>query len=202
MTRMYGVPDPRDASGPAPTISPTTDTTDDNAEWSPIREAYVVARRDALERKTGRPSAYGTGRIPKWDGGTDSVGRRHKPIWPKVAKYLASKDGVDIPTFMAAQFVDGRLRKPTELYAASAWKRYEEYIAASAALVAQKLKGDTIRFKQAVADAAFHTSGEDKKTLWYLALSNPLAQLSPLFRYCVAISLNWFEFSGTRLLPL
>jgi len=96
---------------------------------------------------------------------------------------------------MAAQFVDGRLRKPTELYAASAWKRYEEYIAASAALVAQKLKGDTIRFKQAVADAAFHTSGEDKKTLWYLALSNPLAQLSPLFRYCVAISLNWFELA-------
>ena len=188
-SRMYGVPDPRDASGPPPEHH---DNSDDNGVCDRVRSAYVRARRRALKLKDGRES--------KWDGGTDNAGRKHKPVWEKIAAWLEDHEIADWDAYMAAQFVNGRLRQPTELCTPKAIERYKEFIAASAAMVAQRLKGDTLRFRDAVDDARFSHPDEDKRTLWYLALTSQLADLSPLFRYCLAVSESWdalaSEFQG------
>jgi hypothetical protein len=196
--KMYGVPDPNNASGSSPNCDPVA-RDDSDVDSDRVRAAYVKARRAALERKLDRPSNYGRNRLPKWDGGTDSAGRRHKPVWPKIAVFLKERECYCWDTYMTSQFVDGQLRTPTQTYNEAAWKRYQDYIRASDAAVAQKLLGDTRRFKLAIIDMKKRHDSEEKQTLWYMALTSPLVELSPLFAYCLAVSLNWTSIAQSNL---
>src|SRR5258707_829366 len=58
-----------------------------------IRTYWVMnyRRLDTLRRNSC--SRYGEGTIPRWDGGLRN-GRRHEPIWPRIAAYCL-EEGLD-----------------------------------------------------------------------------------------------------------
>jgi len=51
------------------------------------REAYIHERRQ-LQLRTGDEERPYSNPGPKWDGGMDSRGAVHKPVWPKIAQFM------------------------------------------------------------------------------------------------------------------
>lgn len=153
-----------------------------------IRSAYLV-ERSAISH-TGRPYRSS----PKWDGGVDKYGKRHKPIWPKIAKLVLSNH-LDPLAFVRAQF-SGRTHnppRPTELLNAKALDR-------AGRAKACDTQDFTVFFRSQINTYCVEVIRLNelmewpKELIWLTVLKDESLSLSSLFRYCQAVAIGGPRF--------
>lgn len=149
------------------------------------RNLYVFHRNYLKAMRTGRPSRDGHGTVPAWDGGVDRNGRRHRPIWPKLAAAVAAR-GVGLLSFVEAQFGPMRpIPEPNMLLGDAAFDRAAEYVAG-----APKDAADLRRAQEAQVLAAVPRAGRlyglDTEDAARAVLRDPSLDATPLFRHCFA----------------
>jgi hypothetical protein len=152
-----------------------------------VRELYWAARCNHELAATGMPVHTKPVAAARWDGGTDSGGRRHQPIWPKIALHLFAA-GVDPETAVRAIFVlragttspfPNALLRPdiVELSAERAEKDYRHALA--------HVEAERVAIKSRLARLARATSLPDRMIYRKIILAGDMA-LSPLMRLCLA----------------
>jgi hypothetical protein len=154
-----------------------------------IREVYW--RERARFRKKFDPSVSGSGApdVPRWDGGTDANGRRHKPVWPKIAAYFLQKH-LPVEGTIRAFFdnVLGSEPPPPNLLLGV---KIPALVAAHPAEVMAKLQraydSDRSQAKVFFANTRRFTSLSDEQ-IARLTIYTSDAVISPLFRYSLALT--------------
>lgn len=155
-----------------------------------IRSLYILAHRDYTERRTKVKSNYGSGPLPKWDGGIDSSGRRyHRPIWEELACFALDHE-VDPEILVFSTFDkfmnDGSPQPPLPPYLSGpeALIRINKHRDLYRQKVADALnmQNDTMRVQYNLLVA----SGFDERTSFRAVLSDRSYELSALYRYCMA----------------
>lgn len=152
-----------------------------------VRTLYVLNYRRQEAVKFGTPGMYGAKRMPRWDGGADSSGRKFKPVWPRIAQHLQSIDG-DPERYIAAQFMDLGLDTPpfpNMLASAAATKKYREF----ARTFEQRLKQELLAqhgYLLMEIERLTRIRGLSETDATLTALADPLVSLSGLYRYCIA----------------
>lgn len=154
-----------------------------------IRKVYWEER--ARFRKKFDPNAAHVGphEVPCWDGGEDSRGVRHKPVWPKIAAYFLQQQ---LPVELTIRaFFDGVLGtdppKPNMLLSV----RLPAQVAAHPAEVMAKLRraydSDKSQAQVFYANQRRFTSLSDEQ-IARLTIYTSDAEMSPLFRYSLALT--------------
>jgi hypothetical protein len=155
-----------------------------------LRTLYVNAYRSYHASRKGTTTAWGARAIPRWDGGADSYGKVHPPIWPRVAQFCLAM-GIDPGRLVRTAFdgwLDARrqLQPPTPevLLSPVTLARAQQPDFEDAALARHRQERVfrvelTLLQRQgySVADAV------------HQIVSDQTLGLQPLFRYCVASSL-------------
>lgn len=152
-----------------------------------IRQFYILNRRIAEERVTGRASKYQPG--PKWDGGKDRYNKTHKPIWPRIAFFVLS-NRLDVDAFVRRQFEQSGTRPPlpNAFLGDMALCRYRQGVADDEIKVRSSLQAERGWLEMTTYDylACKDELGYTKAEIIEFSLVNSHAPLSPLFRYCAA----------------
>ncbi len=151
-----------------------------------IRNAYCTARNRWHLEVENTESDWGRNPIPRYDGGMDSAGRRHRGVWEKIARFVIEKR-ISPNRFIEAQF-RGRSAAPPEpgtLCSEFALRVYAGYEAAEIPTLQrlfrhqkEQLFLETIKFRPLHwPDAQMYSA----------ILQNTQVGMSALFRYCVAV---------------
>ena len=164
-----------------PMVQPPTNCLDPAILAALAREVYMTVARQWL----GKPD-YGREPMPRWDGGTDKFGTRHKPIWPKIAKVLL-QEAADPWMYMQAQFAAiGREIRPNFLYGKAALRNWEQFKAGTAERVEQQLHNDREAVEAHLLPYTQHGMAFPRALA--LALGNTTTNsASRLYRYCLAV---------------
>lgn len=154
-----------------------------SALWVHVRQMYIACYRDF----TGQVE-YGDDGVPRWDGGEDTWGVRHKSIWPKLTKRIIEL-GVEPLTYIRAQFHSAPRGNPPEpgyLLSRAAWARYQRFFKASSTAAVERYN----HFSAQLAGYALTLStvqGMDHRRAIRNGLLNVVDIQAPaLFRYCFA----------------
>lgn len=134
---------------------------------------------------------YGDEPIAKYDGGRDRYGRKHTPVWPKIAKLILDRE-MNLDNFIAATFRswEGQTH-PAATYFLSegAIQRYEDFKGADPRgrvdVLARELKVSTEVLLTKIEMEK--VGGRDEAEAQASAILDPFAQVSPLFRLCAAV---------------
>lgn len=87
-----------------------------------VRLIYVMA-----VRQHRGDMDYGKQPMATWDGGVDAWGRTHRPIWPRLARFMMAHE-VDPATYIYAQFSYApRMPLPNQLMNDDALQRYRQF---------------------------------------------------------------------------
>lgn len=154
-----------------------------------LRTAYVGAMRSWIEQThKGVTSNWGDKPKPEYDGGVSTGGRRHRSVWEGLAKFLVDNDCFDPELFITANCVDAaRPPDPRRLSNVEAIKCYRRYIAEAPTMLRCALASQATAFKVEQLRQATMSPNEPKETLWRNILRAPVVNMSPLFRYCIAV---------------
>lgn len=146
-----------------------------------VRQAYIMVRRLFTN-----DSGYGSRPIPKWDGGEDAYGRRHKPVWPRIAAKLLGLSA-DPYEYCIAQYRAPRARPttPNMLLSEQAEQAWRLATAEAEPLAAQELSQESVRYSASLLPLMRNLGWVYPRAARYVLGSNQHS-LSPLFRYCQA----------------
>jgi hypothetical protein len=153
------------------------------------REAYLQ-RREELNAILGNSEPDLRSRpIPRWDGGVDSYGRQHSPIWPRIAEFLRQR-GIGNPVHFISANMSAGCPLPPELMTENAVKRYYDYEECLPGKIACRLNGDVGRFEFAVLETRllYPELTSDREVCEHVLRNHVSPDLSMLFRYCKAVS--------------
>jgi hypothetical protein len=149
-----------------------------------VRSVYIGCYREY----TGK-FEYGLTHMASWDGGEDSFGRRHRPVWPKIAEKIIHL-GVDPILFIRGQFWcrrdDTRPPLPTYLLSDEAEARYRAYLQQAPAVAQTEYEADLRMVQTEVLLLTSRLGWEYKRALRYALSSVVTVQASALFRFCLA----------------
>lgn len=146
-----------------------------------VRRVYIMQCRI----KKGDPD-YGRHNMERWDGGRDSNGRRHNPIWPKIAANIATYEA-DPFDFIVAQFwqVSTRVPLPNMMIGQEALARYQTYQEHCGKSLAQQLDYE-LMLVQAELVPLMRAGREYVRAVRY-AVSASFTKISTLLRYCIMV---------------
>lgn len=148
-----------------------------------VRSIYCICYREATGRKD-----YGTGRMPRWDGGEDAGGTRHKPVWPKIASTIIECEA-DPFSYIRAQFVGVRRAdqpKPNQMHSPLAVSRWQQYQYQAKEALRRSVESDLNQIRTHVLPFTVNLKWETTKALDYV-LRDSKCGASPLVRYIVAV---------------
>ena len=153
-----------------------------------IRTAYVCERRFFVLRTKGVRDDFGERPVARWDGGTDSYGRKHQAVWPKLALFFLNKN-VDFVCAVKAMFettkggpppTPDKLTQEWVLAAAARWKEKKaKELELSWAFDKETTAGWINRLARENPDT-------DIKLIWRKAIILPETGVSAIGRYCLA----------------
>lgn len=153
------------------------------------RAAYINERTLHTARTNPNPAAYHPG--PRWDGGVDKRGAEHKPIWPKLAKFMI-KNGLTPETCVRMRFAfrgetSGKAVLPNQIALEKYVDRYrgDSHNNGRTQQELQSLASETSCF-QTHTQLTIEDEGKTAEDAWRSVLSDETLSLSPLFRHCVA----------------
>lgn len=156
-----------------------------------IRTKYILARRRYEELDTGCKSYFGDDQkaMSRYDGGVDRGGRRYKQsVWFPAAE-LAITHNLSPDSLVGCLFSNHpggrppgpeRLHKPEMIELAREWQSFHD-------------RGVEILYERQVnyVLGRVHTlkrsTSWPEKSVWRVVLTEPEAELTPLFRYCSAV---------------
>lgn len=152
-----------------------------------IRALYCAEYR----RMSPAAANYGDVRIPRWDGGQDpNTGRVYQPVWPKLARFLMTRN-IEPATYIATQFSHRRgltPPAPNTLMSQVALERWE----AQARLELPILTGEWQRQHTALTMRITelrqtHPTATEQQILVTAIHDQHVVDVSMLFRYCAAV---------------
>lgn len=158
-----------------------------------VREVYVLCYREF----SGDPY-YGREPIPEWDGGEDKYGKNHRRKWPGVVQTILTLEA-DPMLYIKAQFalaVSNRPPRPNQLcspHAAATWEQYRSQVTAQ---LGRQLEANRQALR-ASADPMIAALGwAEDRAVRYCLNSTSMANLTPLFRYCLGSTMGWQEVTA------
>lgn len=165
-----------------------------------IRDIWIAEVRRHNQVNTGKPSNYLPG--PRLDGGVDSHGAKFKPLWPKVAAFVA-KHSLDPINFIKAQFSKGLPpTSPSMLLGDRAISRYKQF-------VGNKELDKDIKLAKEIQTRQIKDSLEyylrlysfDTKAAYKALLLDDRISIGPLMKYCLAKSIGEDDIATAYLEP-
>lgn len=161
-----------------------------------VRAAYFRNRRNFSLACGHDDDISETVRIPSWDGGTDKWGTTHPEVWLPLVKFIRVTNDYNIESFITAQFhflgVGGTKYQPPlphQFQSSRAVDNYQKYQQDAVNLFRRSLTTQHNIFTDALLTKT--TQFPDKMTTedyWLLILCDTSNALTPLYRYCVALS--------------
>jgi hypothetical protein len=151
-----------------------------------LRAAFVRERRRWVVRRTGKPSMFGSGPIPAWDGGIDYNGVRHTAVWPKVADQLIDARCADPERFILAQFSGLANLRASDMLGGKAMERYKQVMDKLPDIVLGSFQADMGAFRLGVHRTSRWFPDMTPRDVNEYVLGSHYFTLSPLFRYCCA----------------
>lgn len=148
-----------------------------------IRGRYIEFRRT-------RPGDAGYEPHPKWDGGTDTRGSRHQPIWPKIAEFMF-EHRLNVSACLALRFELSDHSKmapmPNTLMSQRHLPDFRRVSEVSDPELRYSLRAEKSLCRVEMFEAAeeFDMNG---KPVWRYVIGNDELGFSPLFRFCLAYS--------------
>jgi hypothetical protein len=159
-----------------------------------IRDMYWEERIRYEGQATGRFGKAGDHHAVRWDGGEDVYGRRYEPIWPKIAKRLIkdfiSPERAIRAVFMTAHGTSAPLpnvllgKNLARTVEVTAENRFEE-IKRQANVEVEYAKTHIILLMSS------YTETQSQR----LAIVSSEIQLTPLFRFCLAVKFGHFDLA-------
>ena len=162
--------------------------------------AWYCAEYRKYEETRGRAvrSTYGLKPLPHWDGGTSAFGRRHQAIWPKIAAFCL-KYGLDHEVLIRAVFEDltgSNPPVPTVLMSNTALRLYPGAARRQQNDVVVTYRSQRIEACRRFTIRQLDSEGLTNYQIWRFVIADPLADLSDLFRYCLASSVGALDIAA------
>jgi hypothetical protein len=153
-----------------------------------IRTAYILAYRAHFLARHGVPSQFGSGPMPRWDGGEAADGRTYQPIWYRIAR-VALEHEVAPDDLIAGAFHNWDAKDPpwpTNLIGAEAIAYAVRHpgIAVDDTRRALEVQKDIWRIRIFLY---MEDRGCDFAAAARACLRNRRLELSSIFRYCMAV---------------
>lgn len=154
-----------------------------------LRRLYYRVRREHLLRSGCPEELLPPEGHPAWDGGVDPYGKKYKPVWPKLAKFVLTNnlDPQKLVQAVFAKTVGGDPPLPNMLMSDAAlaavyWYKDAEKTRVKSDIEASKEEARTFIFMNAVP-------GGSAEKVWRNAILDP-KQRNPLIRYVLSLSAN------------
>lgn len=125
--------------------------------------------------------------IASWDGGRDSNGRRHRPVWERMAQLFLER-GIDPVLFMQAQVNRGSILPPAALVGEKAVAKYHAFIVEEAANIRNRLQLETLEARLAYGARSRAMPDLNSLAVWRGVLHDDSLEISPLWRFCAAVA--------------
>lgn len=151
-----------------------------------VREAYCLSRRELTQ-----DDSYGTSPIPKWDGGTNSFGTRHSPVWPKIAAVILEHQA-DPLRYVRAQFYScfrSQPPRPNQLYGEEALENWKQFELNARTALEIRIKSDYNQLQVHTLPFVKNLNWSTDNALGYV-LRDSAVPISPIVRYCEAVAIN------------
>lgn len=171
-----------------------TPPVDEVAAWKAtlaarVREAYFRERRRQMRLTEGRTTTYGEGHVPEWDGGRNPTsGYNKQPIWPKIVDFLLSHGITAIDQYVTVALEFHTKARPPDLMRDVAVVRFRRTVDESDDRLVELFRSDTNIYQSAIMRTSAWFPDLTEQQVWEHALGNHMFELSPLFRYSVAVS--------------
>jgi hypothetical protein len=168
-----------------------------------IRHIWVEERRNHELRTTGVESGWGRKLMARWDGGKLSNGTVCASIWVKIARFCVEHN-VHPRLLVRAIFEakgNGTSPNPDEAQTSRALSLYHGFLTPyqlEQRVRILQLEFDSERSCLTTEVAVQKRFGAPRPDLevWRDSLSAPHLELSPLFRYCVAVNQGWDDIAA------
>ena len=165
-----------------------------------IRHIYCTEYRVAC------PAAqdYGDTPIAQWDGGQDSFGRNHRPVWPKLAAFFTN-NSVDPISYIRAAFAMRRGRTPpapNTLTSGEMLTHYYQFVAESRQTIGETWNRQRQAMLTEIASLQRFYKDAPLRTLQITALCDGhRVEANCLLRYCMSVEYQLTELAGDFLRP-
>lgn len=168
-----------------------------------VREAYILERRFYEERVSRKSSNFGSFKVPHLDGGTDSFGRRHKSVWPKITKFMLD-NGLSPRDYFRSVF---------DLWCGSSAPNINAFMSDKALAIGKKYQriareqllhsfyAQKRRAKQEILVTRNYQPIWSDTDVYRYVITNSTLNLSALFRYCLAINTKQDDLAEIYLIP-
>jgi hypothetical protein len=153
-----------------------------------IRQLFVFRVRGEMAARTGKADTWGDSHVFSRDGGRDRRGKVHASIWEQIARSCL-EHRLDptalVETHFETNFVLMGLPRPGALLGAAALRRYRDYDQDCGWRMGLAWNAQ-MQHLEVEAGARESLYRESPEVAAFYILASPLAELSGLFRYCVA----------------
>lgn len=148
-----------------------------------IRQAYILAYCELTQKWD-----YGQEPMSHWDGGVDRFGKRHKSVWPRIARLVLTVDA-DPLQYVLSQFCGADPRRPplpNTLLGEAAQTRYRTYCLGSDERMARQLQYEMLSVNACFLPLC-QSGWESVRAMRYALCNSDVVTASKLLRYCVAV---------------
>jgi len=150
------------------------------------RTSYISHKTNHELAKTGVPSYSLAG---MWDGKKDRAGKKRRPIWPNIARFML-RNALDPDACISARFRKIRDTnkdvKPNQIASAAWLQFYKAACDVDGREFAIQLRSEKQLCEMGIEEA--REDGHSGKEAWLMALLDDGLAISPLFRVCLADS--------------
>lgn len=156
-----------------------------------IREDFCAAYRAYESRHTYMESTYGLYPMATWDGGADRWGKRHKSAWERIASFVL-KHRMDHKVLIREVFECklGETLTPNILTSEEALRLYAAAPGRIREACRARYEANKAQLRKEVyVHQRIHPGSTEREAIEAVLLS-ATAELSPLFRYCLANSVG------------
>jgi hypothetical protein len=154
------------------------------------RRTYFLERRlyAQVHNREDGALAWINRTIPHWDGGTDSRGVRHKPVWPKIVQHAWKHNihPVELIKGVFARWV-GEPPSPTQFIGSNAIKLYQEYKQEHVIDLEFEFESFKEQAKKEVWKLKQMMPLTDQE-IWRAVITSPNLKCGPLYKFSLALS--------------
>lgn len=160
-----------------------------------VRETFFIEARLHWDRHhvqdDGTKPLDPSRKYVHFDGGQDSRGAIHRPVWPRIAKF-AEQYGADPLILVRAVFAyrSDRQIPPANLFVSqAALESYRQYQAERAVDVAYEFKSFKTQARRLKWELE-QTIAAPLEVIWRLVIVDPALSYGPLYRFALASEMN------------
>jgi hypothetical protein len=159
-----------------------------------VRTLYIATYREYTGKKQ-----YGASAMPRWDGGEDKWGTRHKSTWRKIAEIIV-RTSADPFLFIRAPFLatPNNPPRPNFLHGERAVAIYRNACENNQERLNDQVMAELTSLRTQARILQLCGGLDEKRSLWNAISDRSLVSASDFVRYCVAVDCQ-FDAAVARL---